>query len=110
MKFRGYGLGDHELHYAELVEVQMYEKIIDEDDNAEYEWFRVEPESLTYLVGYDSNGAEVYFGDEVILTSMTGERISLPIVINTHKELERLKENELPHCLYDHKVILYLRR
>lgn len=107
MKFRGYGLRDHELHYAKIVEVQMCEEIIDTEDNVDHEWVSVAPESLTYLIGYDSNGAEVYFGDEVILTSMTGERISLPIVINTLGELERLKKNELPHCLYDHKVVLY---
>ena len=71
IKFRGKRVDNGEYVYGDLIQavtMSSFPGIVVEDVV-----YDVDPESVTQLIGYDSNGKEVYEGDTLVST--TGETL-----------------------------------
>ncbi|MBR4031109.1 MAG: hypothetical protein IKJ07_00055 [Clostridia bacterium] len=96
IKFRGHALHDScgqkvdKFVFGDLCQGDGLITILDWDDGDNYE---VEPETVAQLVGYDTNGKEVYEGDEIYNPGIMGYQ-DAQLINNYDDEYITLKEDD----------------
>lgn len=96
IKFRGHALHDScgqkvdKFVFGDLCQGDGRITILDWDDGDNYE---VEPETVAQLVGYDTNGKEVYEGDEIYNPGIMGYQ-DAQLINNYDDEYITLKEDD----------------
>lgn len=96
IKFRGHALHDScgqkvdKFVFGDLCQSDGRITILDWDDGDNYE---VEPETVAQLVGYDTNGKEIYEGDEIYNPGIMGYQ-DAQLINNYDDEYITLKEDD----------------
>ena len=96
IKFRGHALHDScgqkvdKFVFGDLCQGDGLITILDWDDGDNYE---VEPETVAQLVGYDTNGKEIYEGDEIYNPGIMGYQ-DAQLINNYDDEYITLKEDD----------------